>query len=504
MAPEPVTALGIDIGSSNTKVVLVAIEDAVIHELSVRSFPTPDSAVALLAAAGAGIAGVMRGAERLPQAIGVASMAETGVPLNADGAPLSDLLRWNQRASIVRSDDLAALAGAVGLFSITGVQLGPKAPLALWAALRRSDPALWQRMHHWAGTGDLVVHSLTGRLVTDHTLAGRTMAYRLPQPGQPLPATFDAGLLRMVGLRPGQLPAVARPGAAAGTLSTEAASRLQLRIGTPVVVAGHDHAVGAWAAGVREPGDTADSIGTAEALVRVLGEPIDRRDVAASGMSLTRTVQGHRESLVAATSHAGALIADWFETVIAGADRAAVFAEVHARGAAPGDLLVLPYPSGRQAPAPDASARLRILDRHGRDVDPATRSAADLTQALLTGMSLHLRWMDAEHRRLTGTTTSLLRVLGGVGAANRPWLDLKGAIMPVPLALVACGQPVATGAALLAAVRAGLVDPTLSLPHRPIAPPAAVPGGSPGAGYDDLFTTFVAAATDAAPSEGTP
>jgi xylulokinase len=522
MASEPVTAVGIDIGSTNTKVVLVAmdggarhggaledgaledgaLEEVAVHELSVRSFATPDSPGDLLAAVDAGIIGVVRGADRLPQVVGVASMAETGVPLDADGAPLSDFLRWNRRTSIVGADDLAALAGAVDLFSATGVQPGPKAPLALWAALRLCDPALWQRMQHWAGAADLVVRSLTGRLVTDHTLAGRTMAYRLPRPGRPLPGAFDAGLLGMVGLRPGQLPAVARPGAAAGTVTPGAAGRTPLRSGTPVVVAGHDHAVGAWAAGVRSAGDTADSIGTAEALVRILGDPIDRRDAAASGMSLTRTVVGDRESLVAATPHAGSLIADWFLTVIPGRDPAAIFAAVQARGDTPGELFVLPYPGGRQAPFPDPRARLRILDRRGGDVDPATRSAVELTHALLTGMSLHLRWMDAEQRRLTGITPASVRVLGGVGAANQSWLDLKAAVMPEPLTRVAATQPVATGAALLAAVRVGLVNAALVLPDQSTGRRDGPAGGSIGAAYDDLFSTFVATATEDAPPGG--
>ncbi|MCU1408522.1 MAG: Xylulokinase [Microbacteriaceae bacterium] len=511
---EPVTTLGIDIGSTNTKVVLVAIESTTIYEVSVRSFPTPDDAVDLLAAVDAGISAVMDGVGCGPQVIGVASMAETGVPLNADGAPLTELLRWNQRQSVVGADDLAALAGAAGLFAATGVQPGPKAPLALWAGLRLRDAALWQRMRRWAGTADLVVQSLTGKLVTDHTLAGRTMAYRLPHSNQPLSTSFDAVLLSLVGLRPGQLPAVARPGTAAGTLTAAAARRLHLRVGTPVVVAGHDHAVGAWAAGVRMPGDAADSLGTAEALVRVLGGPLDRCDVAASGMSLTRTIEGDRESLVAATPHAGALIGDWFRTVLAGVGRtradcagvdcAGVFADVHARGTVVGDLLVLPYPSGRPSPAPDRCARLRILDRQGRDVDPATRSATDLTHALLTGMSLHLRWMDAEQRRLIGTAPAIVGVLGAAGAANQAWLDLKTAVMPVPLALVDAAQPVATGAALLAAARLGLVEPGLSLPHRPLESRSAgsAPGSAPGADYDEVFTGFIAAATDAAPAKG--
>src|SRR5690606_16735969 len=155
------------------------------------------------------------------------------------------------------------------LFAATGVRPSGKVPLATWAYLRDEEPDRWVAMRRWAGAADLVVLALTGRLVTDHTLAGRTMAYRLPEPGADLPAGFDPDLLAAVGLRPEQLPEVAGP-ATAG-VSVGADRPWGLHPGTPVVVAGHDHQVGAWAAGVREPGEVADSVGTAESVIRVVG-----------------------------------------------------------------------------------------------------------------------------------------------------------------------------------------------------------------------------------------
>src|SRR5699024_4632229 len=110
----------------------------------------------------------------------------------------------------------AATHGADALFAATGVRPSGKVPLATWAQLREEDPVRWAAMARWAGAADLVVLALTGRLATDHTLAGRTMAYRLPAPGDPVPEGFDAELLAAVGLRPEQLPEVVVPGEVAG------------------------------------------------------------------------------------------------------------------------------------------------------------------------------------------------------------------------------------------------------------------------------------------------
>jgi len=494
-------ALGVDVGSTNTKVALLALgEDGTPREVSLRSVPTRANVPELVRVLQDLVRQVLQAGGVAPDVVGIASMAETGVPLDSHDEPLSPLLRWDGHRDSSDVDALVARFGASELFAATGVPATAKAPLATWHRLRRTQPTVFGRMARWAGASELVCLALTGELVTDHTLAGRSMAYRLPAAGGTPAAEFDAGLLAAVGLDPSQLPAVAAPGAAAGSVTADAAARTGLRAGTPVVVAGHDHAVGAWAAGVRRPGDVADSLGTAEALVRVVGagahaSAVDREAVRAAGMSLGRTVTGEHESLIAGMAGAGSLIRWWFDSLLGGADPEAVFAGVDELGPGPGDVLVLPYPSGRQSPAPDASARLRILDAQGRPLYPASRSRADLTRGVLEGLCLQLRWMDAEQRRLCRTAaahvTGALRVLGGIGAANRTWLDIKARVMPAPLVLTTATQPVASGAALLAAVRLGLAHTDAVLPH---VGPAHGPAG--GRDYDDAYRTFVSAAVD--------
>jgi xylulokinase len=502
----PVVALGIDIGTTNTKAVLISVDPVAgadaVSELVVRSFPTPPGAAAILAGLEEAIRSVIAEARVQPSVVGIASMAETGVPLNSDGVPLRELIRWNGHDGILGTEILRNHLSAQELFDLTGVPLAPKTPLAMWSALRTRDPALWSRMASWAGAADFVGLALTDALVTDHTLAGRTMAYTLPVAGEPLPDHFDAGLLDLVGLRAAQLPRVAAPGEAAGVVTANASGRFGLPSGIPVFIAGHDHAVGAWAAGVRSPGDVADSIGTAEALIRILDGAADRHAVGVTGMSLTRSIEGKRESLLAGTAHAGSLVADWFESTLRRSDRDAVFNDVASLGRGPGDALLLPYPSGRQTPAPDPNARLQILDTDGQVIDAGSRSDAELTRALLVGLNLHLRWMAAEQARLAGgETPETIAVLGGAGAGNQVWMDYKAAVMPAALDLVRVREPVASGAALLAAARAGTVDAGLRLPSSRVPLPA---GELPlGAGYDAIFATFVAAAAGVTTGKGT-
>ncbi|GAA4424503.1 hypothetical protein GCM10023169_21220 [Georgenia halophila] len=481
-------ALGLDIGSTNLKVALVEIDaDPEPRVRAVESRPTPRDGAALLSTAGRLLESMTAWSETPPRCVGIASMAESGVPLDADDRPLGEVVRWDPQRAQQQAERLSARLGREELVRATGVRPSGKVPLATWAHLREHEPDRWATMHRWAGVADLVALGLTGRLVTDHTLAGRTMAYRLPAPGAGLPPSFDADLLAEVGLTPDKLAEVAPPGQVAGGVRPGAPLASGLPVGTPVIVSGHDHPVGAWAGGVREPGQVADSVGTAEALVRVLRAPVDPVSAADAGMSLVRTVDGEHEALLAGASSAGAMVAWWAEHMADGHDLAELFDRAAKRGAPSASLLVLPYLSGRQTPRPDPSAHLRILG------EPADHDVVGGARALLDGLSLHARWMHEEQARLAAEDPAdgHVHVLGSAAGPGTPWLATKAAVGPARLRAVHVGEPVAAGAALLAAHRAGLAQAPM-LPGGPVAQ-------GPDPTYEPLYDLFVRAASQGGP-----
>ncbi len=487
-------ALGVDVGTTNIKVVVTDIAADAVRDVAGASAPTPNNAAALLATVGRLMAEVVGRSPRQPDCVGVASMAETGVPLDDKGDPIGDLVRWDggsaDREVVARW--LAASLGRRELFRATGVRPSAKVPMALWAYLREYDPGRWAALRRWAGAADLVVLGLTGRLVTDHTLAGRTMAHRLAAPDLAPVDRFDADLLAVVGLRPEQLPEVANPTEIAGTVrSAGAVLSTGLRSGTPVVVAGHDHAVGAWASGVRDTDDVADSLGTAEAVIRVLGTRPDLDAVGQAGMSLVRTIDGWREALVAGSAGAGAMLRWWADRYTGGTDLVTLFVEVARRPSQPTGVVVLPYITGRQTPDPDPDAQVRILGRieHHDEVG--------LARALLEGLSFQARWMLTEQARLAGaadhdhaTGDDELVVLGGAALRGSAWLNVKAAVGPARLRCVQHPEPVAAGAALVAALRSGLLGDTIpTLTTTPVA-------GGPVPAYEVYYQDFVRAARE--------
>src|SRR5690606_8948921 len=157
-----------------------------------------------------------------------------------------------------------------------------------WAELVRDGLPAGSR---WGFAADLVAAALTGRLATDHTLAGRSGAYRLPAPGEPLPTTWDAALLAAAKVPVTMPPEALAPGEAVGTVRADV---LPAAAGAPVHLAGHDHAVAAWLAGADRPGRIVHSLGTTEAVLAVTapGHAVDRRRAGREGISVTRSVDG--------------------------------------------------------------------------------------------------------------------------------------------------------------------------------------------------------------------
>lgn len=483
MTSRPVRALGIDVGTTNTKLALVECGPAGPSVLARAAMRTPPAG-----SFARHLADLMRqvlDGHLPPDAIGVASMAETGVPLDATGTPLGDWLRWDGHRAGREADELAARLGREALISATGVRPNAKVPLATWVWLRERQPEVFAAMARWAGTADLVCLVLTGRLATDHTLAGRTMAYRLPRLDDVPAPQFDADLLAEAGLHPRQLPDVVVHGVASTV--TEAFSECGLLAGTPVSVAGHDHAVGAYAAGVRSAGQVADSVGTAEAVLTVVAAPPDPLEVAAAGMSSVVTVDAAHRAVLAGSPAAGSFVDWWLGHEAAGCSAAQLFAEALARGDAPSRVLVLPYLHGRQAPAPDPTAVARVIGRG------AEHTRGELAYAMLQGLALQARWLLAEQARLAGVVAAGEPVvaLGGPLLTNPTWLRVKALVTARPVRLVTEPEAVAVGAALLGAVRAGLIDSSAAVLDQRALPVS----GEHRAGYDRAMADFVAAAT---------
>ncbi|MEV5172633.1 FGGY family carbohydrate kinase [Streptomyces flaveolus] len=427
---------GVDIGSTHCKALLTDLAGNVVARARRGTPRGPDGhthpAGALVDAALDALRSCVRQAGCAPAAVGVTGMAEAGALLAPDGGTLTPVLAWSDPAPAPHADRLHTAYGALPLHARTGVLPSAKVPLAKWCALVAEDPDLPSRAAAWAGAADLVAHTLTGRLGTDATFAQRTLAW------SPHTGSWDPGLLAEAGLTEEHMPPVHPPGHPVGRVTAEAADATGLTAGAPVVVAGHDHLVGAWAAGVRTAGQVADSMGTTEAVLTVSSEVPDTAAAARQGMSFGRHVDGSHWIVLAGMRSSGALV-EWFcdrfmgVSGARGAERYEAFARLAATAPQrPTGLLLAPYPEGRSCPEPDADARCEILgmsSHHG---------LADLARALLEGAAHHVRWMTDTQAALTDRPPASVTLLGG-STRQQTWTAVKAAVSPWPTRL--CHEP---------------------------------------------------------------
>jgi xylulokinase len=93
-----------------------------------------------------------------------------------------------------------------------------------------------------------------------------------------------------------------------------------------------------------------------------------------------------------------------------------------------------------------------------------------------------------EQSRLAGrATTPAVTLFGGAVSTSPAWVRIKAQVQPGDLRVVPTVEPVAVGAAVLAAARAAGVGPVVpALPATTVSAPKA---------YDQMYARFVAAAT---------
>ena len=457
------TLIGVDIGSTSIKAALLVPGSGVLHVArratethTVRGGGAYHRPSEVLAAVNSAIVEcVAHAGRRKPGAIGIASMSESGVPIDRRNQPVGEILAWYDPRPDRQAAWLERQIGAAQLFARTGLRPEPKYTLAKVLWLREQRAADFTRLRRWAGVAEMVGLDLTGELATNASLACRTLAFDVTS------RTWDAELLGLASLGPDEMPVVLPLGQAVGGLTAAAATRLGLPSGTPVAIAGHDHMAAAIGAGVTKPGDVLDSMGSAEAALLVTAAPVLTEEIRRGGFSTGCHAIDGLAYVVGGLQSSGALV-EWFvNTFLAGAegpaagadaaegDRYARFVQLLDRaGSGPVEPLVRPYLRGRTAPHRDPSATLEfdgLRENHG---------LSDMAAAVIDGAAYHVRWMLDELARTTATPLDRVKLTGG-GVRNRRWVIAKAALGPGRLEVVRTDEAAALGAALVAGLACG-------------------------------------------------
>ncbi len=461
-----VSALGIDVGTTNVKVALVAADGSTVasthrplvlnraggvaEQDAEMTWATLVDAIATLTAAHPETAADVT-------AVGVCSQYSSIVPIDGRGHPLMPMLMWQDKRGTDRSleimtRDAAAFMTFVERHGIPPV--GGGLSLAHVLYVQHDRPDIHALTAAYVESMDYLTARLTGRITaSQHS----TYMYQLCDNRSLDPPKYDDELVRLAGVDPTRLPPLVPIDAAVGALLPDVAAELGLPAFVVVYAGTNDTATAAVATGAFLPGRGGISIGTTSVLVddvdsfhvdlenQIFPMPAPYRDryVVCAENGLGGKVLEHvLRNLIYATDALGDHGApDPFGAL----DRALQSTGPGARG-----VMFLPWLGGSNAPQGDDAMRGGFVNMSLETTRP------DLLRSVVEGVAHNLRWLMRPVESFTGKEIEEIALVGGA-ARSVEWCQVLADVLDRPvLALTAPDVAIARATALLALERAGV------------------------------------------------
>lgn len=440
--------LGIDIGTSSVKVVLI---DANQRVIGTRSEPLtvdrprpgwseqdPQSWVeatsncidALARAHGEAVA-ALRG-------IGLSGQMHGATLLDHADRPLRPCMLWNDGRA---GEEAAALDADPRFRAVTGniVFAGFTAPKLAWVA--KHEPKIFGDICKVLLPKDFVRLWLSGDSATDMSDASGTSW--LDVAGR----DWSDDLLAATHLDRARMPALHEGTAPTGHLRPLLASRWHIRQRVIIAAGAGDNAASACGVGVVRPGNAFLSLGTSGVLFAATDSFRPNPDSAVH--AFCHALPGTWHQMGVMLSAAAAL--DWLAEVVS--VPAAKLAEAVAdTPSGPGPVLFLPYLAGERTPLNDPAAR-GVFTGLG-----AETGTADLARAVMEGVGYGFA-DSRDALAAAGVRVERATALGG-GSRSRAWLQIIADILGISIEVPADGDfGAAFGAARLGLIAAEKADP---------------------------------------------
>ncbi len=468
--------LGLDIGSSSTKAVLVDANGAVVADARLAhgiSRPRPgwaeqDAGRDWWGSAVQICRRVLDGRSGRVRSVAVSALGPCVLPADDAGRPLRAAILYgiDSRASD-QVGRLTAEFGAAEILARCGSRLSSQSvgPKIRW--LVEQEPGVWAATRRVYGASSYVVAGLTGEYVLDHHSA----SHWAPLYDVHRNAWIGDWVDRVAPALP--LPRLVWPQEPCGRVSREAAAATGLPEGIPVAGGSIDSWCEVTASGLRGPGKGLLVYGTSMFLVEV--DSPARPDA-----RLWSTVGFTPGSLniAAGVASAGALTA-WLRELSGGMPYETLYGEAAGAGPGAGGLLALPYFAGERTPLFDPDLRgalLGLTAAHGR---------GHVFRALMEAAAFAVRH-NLESMQEAGATIAGLRSSGG-GAAGALWPQIVSDVAGLEQEVRQGPSQAGVGAALLAAVAAGAATLDTAWPRATVR---VVPDPGAQAAYDELYGWF--------------
>lgn len=409
-------SLGIDLGTSELKAILMDVDGAVLAHAGVRLSVSRRHSGWSEQAPQDWWQACLQALEQLRAhaafsrvvCIGLSGQMHGAVLLGDDDRVLYPAILWDDSRAVAQAEQLGP-----GFAEVTGSlpMAGLTAPKLLW--LQQHEPEVFKAIDCVLSPKDYLRLRLSGERISEMSDAAGTLWLDVAQ------REWFAPMLRATGLAPAQMPRLVEGGAPAGCVT---ASGLGLSPGVVIAGGGGDNPVAAVGIGAINAGDGFITLGTSAAIV-----------------AITDHAAGNPASAVHSFCHAlpdrwytmGAMLAGasclrWVTRLTGMPDEQTLLDQVQAQLPmglpVPLDTpLFLPYLAGERTPHNDPLLRGGFMNL-GHDCTPAM-----LGYAVMEGVGFGL--LDALHAvQSAGASVGACALVGG-GARSEYWAQLLANIL---------------------------------------------------------------------------
>ncbi|MET3506194.1 xylulokinase [Halalkalibacter oceani] len=440
--------IGIDLGTSAVKLLLVNQQGAVAAEVS-KAYPLiqqkagyseqePDIWVKQTIAGLSELLDQFTGDRSQIVGLSFSGQMHGLVLLDEKQKPLRNAILWNDTRTTAECREIYETAGKERLLQVTKNPAleGFTLPKILW--VKKHEPALFQKAKTFVLPKDYVRLKLSGQLHIDYSDAAGTLLLDIAK------KEWSPELCRLFRLAPDFCPPLIGSHEEVGTVLPEVAERTGLSAQTRVFAGGADNACGAIGSGILEEGKTLASIGT-------------------SGVVLSYESSGDKDfqGVVHYFNHgapdcfytmgvtlAAGFSLSWFKEVFAKDESYSELLEgVDTVPPGANGLLFTPYLAGERTPHADSVIRGSFI---GID---SSHERKDFVRAIVEGITFSLH-ESVQIFREQGKRIDTIVSIGG-GAQNETWLQMQADIFEATIVKLSSEQGPGMGAAMLAAVGCG-------------------------------------------------
>lgn len=476
--------IGVDIGTSSTKVAIVSGSGRVLgqvvrhHEVRRRheNWAEHDAVLDWWLPAASAISELMTDTATRPETvagIGCSGVCPVVLPVDTNGRPL--------RAAILYSIDSRAesyaqfLEDEIGLDAIilrSGQRPGNQSviPKLMW--LRDHEPKTWLRTDTVLGAAGFLIQQLCGAKTVDHfTAADGGFGYHLSS------GTWDDHAFLEAGIDSTVMPSLYWPSDIVGTVSASAAALTNLAEGTPVIAGTGDALAEMLGTGTCDHGETAVIYGSSCSTMTVM------RDWWMHDGFISVPGWDRDTIVTSAVLNVGSDLFKWWLGILgdppSDSSFEALMADLEGVKQESSIPLFLPYLAGQRSPRNDRGLRGALLGLS------RSHTRAHITRAMAEGLAFALRDV---FESLPDPLPSAVRISGG-GIRHCAVLQIVSDVTGVTqnLATIPAAAPI--GAAWLAGVATvGLTKEDLKswvTSTRRIEPDLCMANH-----YNEQFTTF--------------